>query len=231
MYKKILFSFIICTFLTSLQSAYAICASKIIFVEDDSNSVQYRINEANMIRAALNNAVGANNYIHIEMSESYEDGDRAVDPTRYPGMAHSWGHSLPYLALSSAVRRCDQNCEDEDIHGRKSKCAILYWGDNVITHKNPNMAAHDYEGFKRAMDDSHGGAINSSHRFFVNLSFVSEATSVAPELKAMSEELYTFAQQATYKGVHFRDTPTTELNQNDVNNIIAAVLDRFGHSE
>lgn len=228
MNKKIFFSLIICSFLTSIQAAYAICASKIIFVQDDSQSVNSRIAEANNIATALINAVGIDNFVHMPISRAYELGEEAVGATPPSGAATGWGYSLPNLTLTSAVERCDQGCTVDDGVGRNYKCAIVYWGDNVITHKNPNMAIHDYNALKKAMDDTHSTAINSSHRFFINLSFIS--TNVDSALRQMSTELYDVTQAASYRGIEFRPAPHTG-SLTDIDAIVAAILDRFGHSE
>ena len=201
MYKKILLPLLSFFFVLHAQNSYAICASKIIYVQDTSLSVNYRINEANMIKRTLDDAVGANNYIYLPMDDLFARTEGVINPTTYgssipgAGVARSrgYGHTLPYLSLASAVKLCDHGCDDPDKadqYGRSYKCAIIYWGDNVITHKNPNIAAHDYRAFKWAMSDTSNRAINSSHRFFINLSFVSTTSAVSSELRAMSEELY-----------------------------------------
>ena len=132
-----------------------------------------------MIKRTLDDAVGANNYIYLPMDDLFARTEGVINPTTYgssipgAGVARSrgYGHTLPYLSLASAVKLCDHGCDDPDKadqYGRSYKCAIIYWGDNVITHKNPNIAAHDYRAFKWAMSDTSNRA-NSSHRFFINL--------------------------------------------------------------
>lgn len=209
-FLRILSIFLLCLFNSS--PSLAICASKIVFIEDVSPTTAPRSNEAVRIANAISQATN-NNFVHVKFDTMHKKTGKGYGP-----------YSLPGEALAFATQHCDDKCNNSDSFGRTNKCAIIYWGDNAVMHKNPFVHYLEIGFFKDNL-----AKINTTHRFFIDFSYMPTNGVVSPVLYNIAKDIKESTKQASYRG--YQRLSDTSLSDTEINQAIAGVMDKFGHSE